>query len=156
MHATTATGLCAALFMIATGTLGCSRHARLSSEPTVTQNGPSVSEITNQTTIEDLATAVTFTVSDPDTPLDKLRLSALSSNPIVVGTSNIVFEGIGSERKAIIQPIPHAFGRTTITINVSDGLRETNRSFQLMVDPVTEPPTINLNPTNQLMVPGSR
>jgi hypothetical protein len=156
MHPITATTLCAALLTVTVGTMGCSRHSRISPEPPIAHSAPSISEITNQTTLEDLTKSVVFTVSDPDTPLDNLRLSALSSDPVVVVATNIIFEGIGTERKAIIQPTPHAFGRTTITINVSDGLSETNRTFQLMVYPVTEPPTITVNPTNQLLVPGSR
>jgi len=45
-------------------------------------------------------------------------------------------------------------GATTITMKVSDGLEETNRSFRFNVQPMTEPPTIDFQEGKKL--PDSR
>jgi len=104
------------------------------------KRGPTISEINDQRILEDQSTTVAFTVGDPETPLTQLQLSALSSDQSLLPTNNIVFEGIGAKRKAVIQPPPHWFGATMVTIRVSDGLRETNRSFRLKVEPIIPPP----------------
>ncbi|MBI4658509.1 MAG: hypothetical protein HY735_06620 [Verrucomicrobia bacterium] len=134
-----------AVLAIVGATVGCGGERNTAESLPPSQRGPTISEIQNQATIEDVSKTVAFTVGDPDTPLEQLRLSALSSNPAVVATNSIIFEGVGAERKALIQPTLYAFGRTTITIRVSDGLGETNRSFQFVVSPVTEPPIFNSN-----------
>jgi len=136
-------GLAVLAVVGATVSCGKERHAVEGLRPS--QRGPTISEIQDQETTEDASKTVAFTVGDPDTPLAQLRLSALSSDPRVVPTNNIVFEGGGAERKALIQPAPHQYGEgTIISIKVSDGLVESNRSFRFNVWPVTKPPDMSV------------
>ncbi|MDA1276980.1 MAG: hypothetical protein O2960_23430 [Verrucomicrobia bacterium] len=121
--------------------MGCGGKLSIPASTSI-QARPSISEISNQGIDEGGSKTVVFTIGDRNTPLEQLRLSALSSNPAVVPTNSIVFTGLGAEREITIEPVPNAFGRTTITINVSNGVSETNRSFQFMVWAVHGPPII--------------
>ena len=123
------------------GMIGCSSGPNSAR----THDGPGISEIEEQSTNEDVSKTVSFTVSDPDTPLAQLRISAFCSNSGMVSSNNIVFQGTGTERKAVIKPTPHAFGLAFITIRVSDGVSETNRTFKFNVWPTTKPPIIDTN-----------
>jgi hypothetical protein len=140
MNARCARMLLAAVVCLAGVTAGCGRRFN-SPQPSIpAHQKPTISDISNQVMPEDvenegLSRTVAFTVADPDTSLSQLRLSAFSSFPAVVPTNNIVFDGLGAERRVTIRPAPHAFGRITITIRVSDGESEGSRSFQLDVQP---------------------
>src|SRR5690348_14851590 len=78
---------------------GCGNPPQVLPSP---KRGPTISEINDQRILEDQSTTVAFTVGDPDTPLTQLQLSALSSDQSLLPTNNIVFEGIGAKRKAVI------------------------------------------------------
>jgi subtilisin-like proprotein convertase family protein len=62
-----------------------------------------------------------------------LNLSANSSNPTLVPTSNIVFGGSGSNRTVTVTPVAGQAGSATITLSVSDGQYIVSTGFLLTV-----------------------
>ena len=84
-------------------------------------DSPFISAIPDQTNLYSAeATAVDFTIYDPDTPADQLELSAASSNPALVPATNIVLSGVGTNRLATIRAGAPQEGETTITVTVRD------------------------------------
>jgi len=142
MHILPGKSLFVALVVVAVEMIGCGGKLSIPASTSI-QARPSISEVSTQVIDEGGTKTVVFTVGDRNTPLKRLRLSALSSNPAVVPTNNIVFRGLGAEREITIKPAPYAFGRTTIIINVSNGVSETNRSFQFIVNAVHGPGDIH-------------
>lgn len=105
--------------------------------------GPQISEIPPQTTLEDTPILdVPFTVSDPDTPLDELTFSALSSNPTLIAPSGVVVRGTGANRALDITPEPDQFGEVLITLRVSDDTTSASRSFKVTVASVNDGPPV--------------
>ncbi|MEW5823148.1 MAG: DUF3616 domain-containing protein [Pseudomonadota bacterium] len=62
---------------------------------------------------------VVFTLTDPDTPLSSLNVSATSSNVAVVAPAGLVLGGSDGTRTLHITP--SAVGASTLTVTVSDG-----------------------------------
>jgi hypothetical protein len=105
---------------------------------------PAISDIPDQITAEATATtAIGFTVSDPDTALTSLGLSAASSNPALIPSGNIVFGGSGGARNVTLTPLPNQSGTAIITVSVNDGTSTISDSFLLTVKPFNRPPTLN-------------
>ncbi len=103
-------------------------------------DAPTLSDIPDQTTLEDTPTAsIAFTAGDgPD-----LVLSGDSSNSILVPASNIVFSGSGTNRTLIITPAPNQFGTATITVTINDNGKTISDTFVLTVTAVNDPPVAN-------------
>ena len=98
---------------------------------------PTISDIPNQlTTVNTPTPAIAFTVTDADTPVNNLTLSATSSNPTLAPTNNIVFGGSGSNRTVTATPAPGQTGTSTITVTVSDGTNNASDPFVLTVNAV--------------------
>src|SRR6185436_18970145 len=107
-------------------------------------DAPTISDIANTSTDEDVAKVVTFTVDDIETPAGALTLTATSSDESLVPVANIVFGGTGADRNATITAVLNAFGTATITITVHDangGI--VSDSFDLVVNSVNDAPTIS-------------
>jgi hypothetical protein len=112
-------------------------------EVLATSGPPTISDLPNQSTTVNTATAaIPLTISDPDTPVNNLTLSATSSNPVLVPTNNIVFEGSGSSRTVTVTPATGQTGTSTITVTVSDGTNNASDPFVLTVNTVNTPPTL--------------
>lgn len=105
---------------------------------------PTISPLGDRTVDEDTGTgAMAFTVGDVETPVASLTLRALSSNPSLVSTSLVTFGGSGANRTVSVTPNPDQFGTAVITVIVTDANGgSTNRSFQLSVNNVNDPPTL--------------
>ena len=110
---------------------------------TAVSGPPSISNVPNQTTLEDTPIAVPFTVSDTETDPLRLTVTFGSSNPALVPTANITLHGAGSERLVLLKPNPDLWGATTITLTVSDGTGTASDTFVLTVVPVNDPPTLD-------------
>jgi uncharacterized repeat protein (TIGR01451 family) len=110
---------------------------------TGTNDAPTISGLGPRATDEDTPISVPFTVSDPESSVVQLNLSASSSNPTLVAATNIVLNGAGTSRTALISPRANQFGTTTITLFASDGQLTGSNSFVLTVAPVNDPPTLN-------------
>lgn len=74
------------------------------------------------------APVVNIIVGDADSAADSLRLTAFSSNPSLLNSTNIVFGGSGSNRTATLNFTPGLAGTSIVAIVVTDvtGLTATN------------------------------
>ncbi len=107
-------------------------------------DAPVISAITNQTTLEDTAIAVNFTVSDIDSTLTcATSLTASSSNAIIVPAASIVFSGTAPNCIATVTPALNQNGAVNLTLRVSDGALFQDQTFQLTVTPVNDAPVIS-------------
>ena len=104
---------------------------------------PAISDVANQTTSEDTPITIPFTVTDPDTAVFRLALSAASGNTALVPAGNISFDGSGTNRTVTIVPAPNQSGTALITLTVSDGTTNAADTFVLTVNAVNDPPTLN-------------
>lgn len=120
-----------------------SSNAR-TAEPPPVPSAPLISFIADQIIDEDSASGpIPVTISDPDTPLAQLTINRLSSNPLLVRPTDIVFGGTASNRTLRITPRPNQSGSAIITITASDPQNHsTSESFLLEVLPVNDPPAI--------------
>ena len=108
---------------------------------TITNQAPTISVIADQTTLEDTATgAIAFTIGDPD-GLTGLTVSATSSDTTLIPQANIVLGGTGASRTITLTPAADANGSADITVQVSDGMLTTSRTFSLAVTPVNDAPS---------------
>lgn len=109
-------------------------------------NPPSISDIANQSTDEDVAlSTVAFSVSDIDDALDcQTSVVVSSSNSALVPSSNIILSGAAPNCAMQISPSLNLSGLTTIVVTVTDasGL-SSNDSFSLTVNTVNDAPTIS-------------
>jgi uncharacterized repeat protein (TIGR01451 family)/CSLREA domain-containing protein len=97
---------------------------------------PVLSDIPDQTTTVGVPVGpLTFTVSDPDTPVDALSLWADSSDTVLVPISAIAFGGAGTDRTVTVTPTAGLTGTATIMIHVSDGRGLDSDAFLLIVEP---------------------
>ena len=80
---------------------------------------------------------IAVTISDLETPPDKLRLSGQSGNPVLVPNtaSNLVFEGSDGSRRLTIIPAAARAGVAPITLTVTDGTNVTKTVFPVHVTP---------------------
>ena len=105
---------------------------------------PEISDILDQITDEDTPTgAIEFIISDMETPATNLVVTASSSDPLKVPVSNILFDGTGSNRTVTILPLPDQNDHVQITLNVSDGSLNAQKSFDLYIAPVDDSPRIS-------------
>ncbi len=112
---------------------------------------PTITPIGNQATNEDTPTAaLTFTVSDIDTPVGSLSVTGTSNATTVIPDANIVISGTGAERTVTLTPAPEQNGLAVITLTAYDGTTYVPMSFAVTVTPVSDPPTITTIP-NQLV-----
>jgi VCBS repeat-containing protein len=108
-------------------------------------DSPAVSSLTNQTINEDGATAsLGFTVSDAETPADRLAITAQSSNPAVVPSANVAVTGSGTNRSVIITPAANASGIASISLTVADEHgTSTTQTFSVTVNSTNDLPVIS-------------
>lgn len=105
---------------------------------------PVISALADQSTPEDTARVIAFTVGDVETPAASLTLGASSANPALVTNASFVFGGSGSNRTVTILPVTNQFGTATLTVTVTDSQGATASSrFVLTVDPVNDPPVLS-------------
>src|SRR5439155_4689039 len=107
-----------------------------------------ISAIADQTSNEDTPTSpIPFVVQDRETAANNLVLTASSANTSLVPNQNIIFAGNGTNRTVTITPATNQFGTALITIGVTDGNgASANESFQLTVNSINDPPTLNAIP----------
>jgi hypothetical protein len=96
----------------------------------------------SQTIPEDGRLVVTFKVQDIDSPVDSLVAVATGDNPSLLPATSLQVSGTGENRILAITPAPDQSGTANITVTVSDGALEDRKTFQLVVSPVNDPPTI--------------
>jgi len=69
--------------------------------------------------------------------LELLTVTASSSNPALVPSSNIVVSGTGTSRTVTVTPVANQIGTATITITGGDGVSTASDTFVVTVNPVT-------------------
>ncbi|MBI2929470.1 MAG: hypothetical protein HYY24_27720 [Verrucomicrobia bacterium] len=115
-------------------------------------DAPVISPIADQIIPEDGNTGpIPFTLADADTPLFRLELTRQSSNLGLVPLAGIQLAGAGANRGVRVVPLPDAFGSAVITITVSDGTHETVETFEVLVNPVNDPPTLTSLPSETVL-----
>jgi len=110
-----------------------------------TNSPPVLRNISDQVTAEDTVLDIPIFLSDSNTPLAKLTVTVSSSNTNLVPATNVTVLGNGADRILRILPATNQSGTATMTVTVSDppGAFDT-KTFQLIVLPVIDPPTIDL------------
>ncbi len=111
---------------------------------TVTQGNqaPVISDIPDRTIFVNTNTgAIAFNLSDAETVVTALTVSATSSNTTLVPNASIVFGGTGESRTVTVTPAANQTGSTTITVTVSDGALTASATFILAVN---QPPDITV------------
>jgi MYXO-CTERM domain-containing protein len=104
---------------------------------------PTLSAIADQSTDEDVAiTGIAFTIGDTETAAGSLVISAESEDETLLPEGNVRFSGSGTSRTLSITPAADAFGETTVTVTVSDGVDSAEQTFDVTVRPVNDAPTI--------------
>jgi len=117
----------------------------------VANTAPVISSVSTQTVNEGQSSgAINFTVSDAESSSSNLTISATSSNQALVKNSAITLGGSGNNRTITLMPIANANGNTQITINASDGLLTSAKSFTLTVNPINDAPIISGSPSNSV------
>ena len=102
---------------------------------------PTIGAVAPQSTPEDVAIDIAFSVNDADTPLDALLVTASSSNASLVPAANVGLSGTGTARSVRLTPVAEQSGTSTITLAVNDGLATAQTTFVLTVNAVDDPPT---------------
>ena len=109
-------------------------------------DAPTVSTVGNQTIAEDTSTGqLAFTVSDIDTPIDSLFVSATSSDQGLIPDSSLTLVDLtGGNWTIDATPLQNQNGGpVTITVTVDDGTTQTDTSFEVTVNPTNDAPTIS-------------
>lgn len=115
---------------------------------------PEIADIeTSLIVTEDTSDSFSFTVSDPDTPLAYVQVTAVSSNEALVPSQyvNLHTDGTGSVRTLVVKPAKdadtNALGTTYITLTADDGQgRTAERRVSLRVTSVNDAPEISGTP----------
>jgi hypothetical protein len=109
---------------------------------TVRQVTPPVSlgPIADRSTFEDVPARVVLDVQNANGNFDGLTFTGSASNPNLV--SGVSFAQEGTNMVATVNLVPHAFGLTTVTINLNDGTTTTSRTFALNVIEEDDAPVI--------------
>ncbi|MBA3707287.1 MAG: S8 family serine peptidase [Planctomycetes bacterium] len=97
---------------------------------------PTISAIANQAVPHDTAVpTLPFTVGDAETAANLLTVTAVSDNPALFPSGNIVLSGSGAARTLALAPSAGGTGAATISVAVSDGARTTITTFVVAVNP---------------------
>jgi hypothetical protein len=100
-----------------------------------TNDLPVISPIGSQHTTQNTpSTAITFTVTDTETPASELILLGSSSDPLLIPEQGLLFGGVTSNRTLTIIPVRNQTGTAVITVTAidSDG-GETIAQFDMTV-----------------------
>ena len=112
-------GLLTAAILIAAG---CSSGNGSNTGATVTlAQSPQISAINDQTVAQDsMSSPITFTISDPDSDVATLKVTARAANGDLIAPDGITISGNGASRAVTLMPNDAAFGTTLVTIVVTD------------------------------------
>ena len=99
-----------------------------------TNTPPTVSNVTDKNTnAMTPAGPFSFTVGDAQTTASALTVQAISLNPALLPTANIVLGGSGANRTVTLTPAAYQSGSAAVLLLVSDGVNTTPESFTLNV-----------------------
>ena len=116
---------------------------------------PTISDIANQNLQGGTSTGpIVFTVADPDSALDNLRLSVVSSDLVLVPLSAIALGGTVSSRTVTVTPVGLQGGSSTLTVTVTDGNLSASDSFVVTVSSTVVAPQITGPPASAMVNEG--
>ncbi len=117
--------------------------AHISFKVTVTPpSAPRISSFSDTSFLLGIQSAAfSFTLTDEDTPIEELALSASSSDQTVIPDDSLSFSGSGAQRVLIAAFALNATGNTEISISVSDGRQTITSRFTITIF-ANAPPTI--------------
>lgn len=114
---------------------------------------PTVSDIPDQTSIEDAVIEIAFTAAPgrgDDERDQPLNITVSSSNAKLMPDENVsVHLDSGATTRngtMILRPAPETSGETTITVRATDGRQQLTKTFLLTVETIDDPPTISALP----------
>lgn len=108
---------------------------------------PWISNIPDTFVDEDGTNSITFTISDPDTPLTNLLVSVTSSNASLIDGSGLTVSGTTGTRTLKITPKANKHGTSTIKVTITDRDGKTvSTSFVLTVKSVPDSPVLSTTP----------
>lgn len=90
--------------------------------------------------------AVTFSITDIETPAESLMLQAVSDKENILPSKNIKIEGLGDTNDSVtlkFTPIANKYGDVTITLRLGDGFSTTTETFLLKIASVNDLPVAN-------------
>ena len=110
----------------------------------LTNSLPTISAISDQSVDEDTVSgAISFTVSDAETVAGELRITARSSNPMLVPNEYVLHGGTGNQRSLMIVPQLEQAGQSEITVEVRDAQGATSvAKFSVSVEPANDDPVV--------------
>ncbi len=94
---------------------------------------PTVAAVPDQFVLTGGSAQVSVSASDAQTPAGDLRVWAESSNPDLLGSQGLYFDPQANGQTLTISPVSGAEGSASIIVHVSDGVAETETSFNLRV-----------------------
>ena len=117
---------------------------------TAVNDAPSISVAAAQTTNEDVAKAVSFTINDVDSTLTCAGSVTVtsSSDAILVPIGSVVITGTKPNCIATVTPAANDDGISTIGLEVSDGTLVSSTTFNLTVNQVNDLPTMTVTAFN--------
>jgi hypothetical protein len=103
---------------------------------------PAITPISDQFLQEDRASdSLHFAVSDAETPASELKITARSSNPLLIPVNQILLDGSYTKRSLVIVPQLNQSGSAAVTLDVVDARGASNSvTFQVFVEPVNDKP----------------
>jgi hypothetical protein len=116
----TRSGLLTAAILVAAG---CSSggNGMNTGANTPQAQSPTISAINSQMIAQDsTSTPIAFTISDADSDVSTLKVTAQAANGDLIARDGIAIGGTGGSRTLTITPNAAAFGDTTVTIVVTD------------------------------------
>ena len=89
--------------------------------PPAAKQAPQIVGLADQTLPQDTSSPVlTFQVSDADSGVNAVTVTATSSDPTIIPAAGVVLGGSGANRTLQITPAPEVFGNAMITIRAAD------------------------------------
>ncbi|MCB9660636.1 MAG: tandem-95 repeat protein [Sandaracinaceae bacterium] len=105
---------------------------------------PVIVAVPLQTTREEVAAGpIRVTVTDIDSPLSSLALSATTGDEALVAQAGVAVGGASGDFTVTLNPQPDAFGDVLITLTATDGAASSTTTFTLRITNVNDAPTIS-------------
>jgi len=116
---------------------------------TPVNDAPVIPVVADQTTNEDTAITISFSVGDVDNALTNSSLTVTTDNPALFGAQltatvpgGTCAAGATCTASFTVNPAVNASGSGNITVSASDGTLQAQRTFRLTVNPVNDAPTV--------------
>jgi type VI protein secretion system component Hcp len=116
-----------------------------STDPLNPDNAPPViSNPGNVLMQEDGSVTLAFTVSDAESAAGLLSVTRGTDNPLLLPPDGILLGGSGENRTVTLQPAADRSGVANITLEVSDGHKSAQTTFQVTVEAVNDAPVVSV------------